>query len=254
MFVEEAKITTEEVEQLRRQLLRAQRLSSVGALASSVAHELNNILTVIYNNAKLGLRKKANDQDRLEALEKILKSGDQAGRIIRNMLGLARKSSETPIQMDLIELVENVLTLTEKDLMKYRVKVEKVYEGQPIAAVIPSQMEQVLINLILNARQAMTKGGTIRLEVAESCEEENLAEIRVSDTGCGIAPEKLRHIFDPFFTTKDPDEEGHGGTGLGLSICRQIIENHQGRIRVESQVGKGTTFTLKLPMSQLGCQ
>ena len=103
------------------------------------------------------------------------------------------------------------------------------------------------LNLIANARQAMPRGGRLRVEVRENAQTQ-MAEIRVSDTGVGIPPEQLRIIFEPFFTTKEPDENGHGGTGLGLSVCRQIIEQHHGRIRVESVVGKGSKFTVKLPL------
>jgi signal transduction histidine kinase len=101
--------------------------------------------------------------------------------------------------------------------------------------------------LIINARQAMPRGGRLRIEVRENAPT-RMAEISVSDTGVGIPPEQLRLIFEPFYTTKEPDEHGHGGTGLGLSVCRQIIEQHHGRIRVESVVGKGSTFTVKLPL------
>jgi len=113
--------------------------------------------------------------------------------------------------------------------------------------IVPAQIEQVLLNLILNARQAMPRGGILRLDVREN-PRTHMAELRVGDTGVGIPPERLRLIFEPFYTTKEPDEHGHGGTGLGLSVCRQIVEQHQGRIRVESLVGKGSTFTVKLPL------
>ena len=113
--------------------------------------------------------------------------------------------------------------------------------------MVPGQIEQVLLNLIINARQAMPRGGRLRIEVRDNPRTE-MVEMRVADTGVGIPPERLRLIFEPFYTTKEPDDHGHGGTGLGLSVCRQIIEQHHGRIRVESVVGKGSTFTVKLPL------
>src|SRR5207244_5655905 len=140
-----------------------------------------------------------------------------------------------------------VLVLTEKDLSKHRVQVDKRFPCRPKAPVVPGQIEQILLNLIINARQAMPRGGRLRLEVSENPQTQ-MAEIRVGDTGIGIPPDQLRLILEPFYTTKEPDEHGHGGTGLGLSVCRQIIEQHQGRIRVESVVGKGSTFTVKLPL------
>jgi signal transduction histidine kinase len=236
-----------EADQLRQQLLQAQRLSSVGALASSVAHEFNNILTTIINYAKLALRPDADEAGRVQALEKILKGSQRAATIVSSMLGFARNNSTQRQPTDLVALVEELLVLTEKDLSKHRVQLEKKYHGRPHAPVVPAQIEQVLLNLIINARQAMPRGGRLRIEVREN-ERTGMAEVTVSDSGIGIPPDRLRLIFEPFYTTKEPDADGHGGTGLGLSVCRQIIEQHQGRIRVESLVGKGSTFTVKLPL------
>jgi signal transduction histidine kinase len=234
-----------EAEALKQQLLQAQRLSSVGELASSVAHEFNNILTTIINYAKMGMRGQ-NAAAQAQAFEKILRGGHRAAGIVNSMLGYARNNSVTRESTDLVALVEEVLVLTEKDLSKHRVQIEKRFEGRPMAVIVPGQIEQILVNLVINARQAMPNGGRLRLEVKESVPADTV-EIRVADTGVGIAPENLRQIFEPFFTTKTPDENGHGGTGLGLSVCRQIIEQHHGRIRVESVVGKGSAFILKLP-------
>jgi signal transduction histidine kinase len=238
---------SQETEQLRQQLLQAQKLSSVGTLASSVAHEFNNILTTIINYAKLGMRAE-NDAARVNSLEKILKAGQRAATITSSMLGFARKSTNRREVCDIVSLVEEILVLTGKDLSKHHITVETRFEGRPRASVVPGQIEQILLNLIINARQAMPRGGRLRVQVREQPDSQ-LVEIRIADSGCGIPPEKLRLIFEPFYTTKDPDEEGHGGTGLGLSVCRQIIEQHQGRIRVESLVGKGSVFTVKLPMT-----
>jgi len=247
MIHEEVMVSSNEADQLRQQLLQAQKLSSVGALASSVAHEFNNILTTILNYARLALRPNADEAGRTQALERILKGSQRAATIINSMLGFARNNSTQRQLTDLCALVEEVLILTEKDLSKHRVHVEKKFEGRPQAHVVPAQIEQVLLNLIINARQAMPRGGHLRLEARENSRT-GMAEIKVGDTGVGIPPDRLRLIFEPFYTTKEPDELGHGGTGLGLSVCRQIIEQHMGRIRVESVVGKGSTFTLKLPI------
>jgi signal transduction histidine kinase len=236
-----------EADQLRQQLLQAQRLSSVGAIASSVAHEFNNILTTIINYAKLALRSEAEEAARTQALEKILKGSQRAATIISSMLGFARNSSTQRQVTDLVALIEEMLVLTEKDLSKHRVQLDKKFHGRPRAPIVPAQVEQVLLNLIINARQAMPRGGRLRIEVREN-ERTGMAEISVSDSGIGIPADRLRLIFEPFYTTKEPDEHGHGGTGLGLSVCRQIIDQHQGRIRVESVVGKGSTFTIKLPL------
>jgi signal transduction histidine kinase len=247
MIGEDVMASTSEADLLRRQLLQAQKLSSVGALASSVAHEFNNILTTIINYARLAQRSPGDEASVTQALEKILKGGQRAAVVINSMLGFARNTSTRREDVDVVALIEETLVLTEKDLSKHRIQVEKKYLGRPTAHVVPAQIEQVLLNLIINARQAMTRGGRLRLEVRDN-PRTNMVEISVADTGVGIPPERLRLIFEPFFTTKEPDGEGHGGTGLGLSVCRQIIEQHQGRIRVESLAGKGSTFTVKLPV------
>jgi signal transduction histidine kinase len=234
-----------ETEALRQQLLQAQRLSSVGELASSIAHEFNNILTTITNSAKLGMRNPDPAEKQL-AFERIAKAGQRAAAIASGMLGYARKSGTHRQRCDLARLVEEVLILTEKDLGKNRVQVEARYSDRPVVWAVPGQVEQILVNLVINARQAMPNGGRLRVEVRDTPAAET-AEVKVSDTGVGIHPDQLRQIFEPFFTTKQPDEHGRGGTGLGLSVCRQIIEQHHGRIRVESVVGKGSTFTVKLP-------
>jgi signal transduction histidine kinase len=247
MFREDT-LTTSETDNLRQQLLRAQRLSSVGTLASSVAHEFNNILTTIINYAKLGLKPDGTEATRTQSLEKILKGSQRAATIISSMLGFARNQSTSREATDLVALVEEVLILTEKDLSKHQVQVEKKFQGRPKAPVIRGQIEQILINLIINARQAMPRGGRLTIEVRDNLQT-HMAEIHISDTGVGIPPDQLRLIFEAFYTTKEPDDDGHGGSGLGLSVCRQIIEQHQGRIRVESVVGKGAKFTVKLPLN-----
>jgi signal transduction histidine kinase len=246
MISEEIMVPTE-TEQLREQLLRAQRLSSVGTLASSVAHEFNNILTTLINYAKLGLRPDCADATKQQAFEKILKGSQRAAVIISSMLGFARNGSVQRELTDLVALLEEVLVLTDKDLSKHQIKTEKRYHSRPKVPVVRGQIEQILLNLIINARQAMPKGGRLTLDVRENLKTQ-MAEVAICDTGVGIQPEQLRLIFEPFYTTKKPDSDGHGGSGLGLSVCRQIIEQHHGRIRVESVVGKGSKFTVKLPL------
>src|SRR5687767_4861649 len=198
----------DETETLRRQLLQAQRLSSVGALASSVAHEFNNILTTIINYAKLGMRGHC-EAPQKQAFEKILKGGQRAATIVNSMLGFARNHSAERIATDVVELVEEVLLQTDKDLSKLRVQIEKKYHGRPVVPVVPGQIEQILVNLVINARQAMPNGGRLRIDVREN-PAARMAEVRIADTGVGIPPDQLRMIFEPFYTTKHPDENGHG--------------------------------------------
>ncbi len=245
--------TVEALEALRRQVVELQRVSSLGILAGSVCHELNNALTPILNYAKLGLRNPDPEFHR-RAFEKILEGAERAASITGGVLGLARPRADQRSATDLARLAEEVILLTGKDLSKHRVHVDFRAEGRPHARVSPAQIQQVLLNLVINARQAMPEGGTVRVRVGTDASG-RLAEVSVTDTGRGIAPADLRRIFEPFFTTKTgPDETGQGGTGLGLSVCREIVEKHRGRLRAESRLGGGTTFTLRLPTCQAPAQ
>lgn len=233
---------------LQQQLMQAQKMSTVGALASSMTHEFNNILTTIINYAKLGLRHK-DAATREKAFDKILAAGQRASKITTGMLSYARRGSDRREATDLVALVQEVLILVAKDLQVHRVRVQTNFEGQPVLAEINAgQIQQVLLNLIINARQAMDGGGQLTVQVKFS-PEPGVGEISVRDSGQGIPAETLRKIFDPYFSTKSADAQGQGGTGLGLALARDVIEAHQGRIRVESTVGQGTTFTLKLPLA-----
>jgi signal transduction histidine kinase len=235
-----------QIESLQLQLLQAQRLSSVGALAASITHEFNNILTTVINYAKMGLRHK-DAATREKAFDKILAAGQRASKITTGMLSYARNRSDRREPCDLALLVEDVLVLVEKDLQMHRVTLQTRLDEHPYAVVNSSQIQQVLLNLVINARQAMPAGGRLAISVQADLEN-GFGEIAVSDSGTGIPADKLPHIFEAFYSTKQADEQGQGGTGLGLSLCRQIIESHRGRIRVESTLGRGTTFTLKLPL------
>ena len=233
---------------LQSQLLQAQKMSSVGVLASSITHEFNNILTTVINYAKMGIRHK-DAATRDKAFDKIMAAGQRASKITTGMLSYARLHGDRQEPMELVPLIEDVLVLVEKDLQRFRVKLVTQFESRPWASVNSGQVQQVLINLIVNARQVMESGGTLTVSVRSNLESGH-AEISIRDTGGGIPAEKLRRIFEPFFTTKTLDEQGQGGTGLGLSLARDVMQTHGGRIRVDSAVGAGTTFTLKFPLVQ----
>jgi signal transduction histidine kinase len=209
---------------------------------------LNNALTPILNYAKLGLRN-PDPAYRERALKQIVESAERAATISRGMLGLARLGTASVDRepADLAQLVEEVVLLVAKDLAKHRVRLDVKVSGGPRARVEPAQIQQVLINLLINARQAMPHGGVVRMRV-ETAAGGRRVEISVSDNGVGIAPADLRRIFEPFYSTKNgPDAAGQGGTGLGLAVCRDIVEAHHGRIRAESRPGQGSTFTIILP-------
>jgi signal transduction histidine kinase len=238
----------EQIAALKERLAQAQKLTALGELASTTTHEFNNVLTTIINYAKLGLRHK-DQATREKAFEKILSAGTRAARITTTILGFARNRTNSLESTDMVKLVEDTLLLLERELSKYRVTVEKYLDPVPATFANPNQIQQVLLNLLINARQAMPQGGRIVIKLSHDVEN-RMVDLMVRDTGCGMSPDVMRRIFDPFFTTKvGPDGSGKGGTGLGLSMCREIVEAHHGRIRVESSPGKGTAFTLKLPMA-----
>ncbi|MFO1021542.1 MAG: ATP-binding protein [Planctomycetales bacterium] len=245
--------TTEEqllqqIQELQQQTMQLQKLSTVGELAFSITHEFNNILTTVINYAKLGLRHK-DEENRNKSFNKILAAGQRASRITTSLLAYARQKSDQRDLADVTQVVEDLLVLVEKDLQKHRISLVTQFDGHPQAMINVGQIQQVLMNLIINARQAMDEGGKLTLQVRKSSDGK-FVEIVVKDTGCGIPKDKLAKIFDRFYSTKTADEQGQGGSGLGLALAREVIEAHEGRIRVESTVGKGTSFILKLQLSQ----
>jgi signal transduction histidine kinase len=238
----------EAIEALRRQVIALQRISSLGVLAGGVFHELNNALTPILNYAKLGLRN-PDPAYRERALTQIVEAAQRAATITRGMLGLSRPGGSLDHRepTDMVRLVREVVALVEKDLAKHRVRLDLKLVGEPWARVHPAQIQQVLLNLLINARQAMPEGGTVRVRLGLDAAGRRV-ELSVADTGVGIAAGDLRRIFEPFYSTKtSPDAAGQGGTGLGLAVCRDIVEAHHGRLRAESRLGQGSIFTLILP-------
>jgi signal transduction histidine kinase len=239
-----------QVEILKEQLGRAQRLTALGELVSTTTHEFNNVLMTILNYAKMGMRHK-DGATRDKCFDKILASANRAATITNTVLGMARNRSAGREPTDLAKLISDTLLLLEREMNKYRVTVETSYQAVPPAMVNGNQIQQVLLNLLINARQAMPGGGRLWIKLLYDAENQ-MIDLVVRDSGCGIPTDKLPRIFDSFYTTKaGPDSSGKGGTGLGLSMCRETIEAHHGRIRVDSTVGKGTAFTLKLPVAKI---
>jgi signal transduction histidine kinase len=239
----------EQIEALEAQLARLQKLAALGELVSTTTHEFNNVLMTILNYARLGLRHK-DEPTRDKALDKIMAAAQRASKITSTILAVARNRSGNFEPLSLKQIVEDTLVLMERELSKYRISVETHLADVPDVLAMGNQIQQVLLNLLINARQAMPGGGRLILRLERDAAADT-ADIIIRDTGCGIPADKLPRIFEPFFTTKSgPDETGKGGTGLGLASCRQIIEAHRGRIRVESTVGKGTQFTIKLPTAK----
>ena len=236
--------------QLRSELRRLQSLATLGELTSTATHEFNNVLMTIINYARLGIRNR-DDATRDKALSKILEASERAAKITNTVLAQARNRGDSLQPTDLGSIIDDSLVLLERELRKYRVAVETdIDPATPAISASGNQLQRVLLNLLINARQAMPEGGTVWLRLAPS-QEAGFVELTVRDSGNGIPHDSLPRIFDAFFSTKSgPDESGKGGTGLGLSACKEIIDAHQGRIRVESTVGKGTAFIIRLPLSQ----
>ncbi|MEA2709256.1 MAG: hypothetical protein QOF78_1857 [Phycisphaerales bacterium] len=245
----------EQLEFLKDQLADSQRLATIGTIAAVIAHEFNNLLTPICSYSQFALASAESDEPDMalirKALAKAFASSTKAGKICTSMLSLARGESsfgEVSVQKLVDEVLQVMAREPQKDGIALRVQVqpELTVEGDCV------QLEQVLLNLLINARQAMLgKGGSLTIKAAE--EAGQVVKIQVIDTGSGIPEKLLAKIFDPFFTTKDASRKGEvKGTGLGLAICREIIEHHKGRIEVSSELGKGTTFTLSLPVKRAG--
>ncbi len=240
------KQATTQLELTRDQLVRSDKLASMGTMAAGIAHEVNNMLTPIMGNAYL-LREISNEvtPDMERMIANIEDASKRAAEMLRQVLDFSRKGPETVEPIDMAGVVNRVLSLLEYRLRKGQVQVRKEYGTAPIIATgNAKQLEQVLTNLIINAIDAMDGGGELAVSIdRRNSGDTNIVLIRVSDNGAGIPEEMRESIFEPFFSTK---EEGKG-TGLGLFISYGIIQKHGGVLEVESEVGRGTTFSIKLP-------
>jgi two-component system, NtrC family, sensor kinase len=236
---------TDRVE-LEAQLTQAEKLSSIGLLAAGVAHEVNTPLTVISSYTQM-LAKQVRGDNRLGMLlEKITQQTFRASEIVNGLLNFSRTSGTEFREIDLNQIIHDTLVLLEHQFKTSQVQVHiDLQASMPHILGNPGKLQQVFLNLFLNAKDAMTGGGT--LGVTTMCNEQ--ACVTITDTGSGISPEHLNRIYDPFFTTKTAPRQGERrGTGLGLAVTYGIIQEHAGKIQVESQVGCGTTFHLEFPM------
>lgn len=233
-------------QQTEAKVRRQEKLSMIGQLAAGVAHELNNPLSIISGNLELLRRGLEQGKVQEREIEVIRRQLDRCRNIAQNLLKLSEQSEPTFKKVDVNKVIEEILYLMRSEIKFRKLHVETQLDTGllPIKAD-PSQLEQVFMNLILNAAQAMAQGGSLKI-ITRRCDQGNGVEIRFSDTGVGIPQENLARIFTPFFTTK----RNGTGVGLGLSIARQMIEGHGGTIQVKSQAGKGTTFIIRLPVDR----
>ncbi|MEX1253275.1 MAG: ATP-binding protein [Dehalococcoidia bacterium] len=229
---------------MQERLLQSEKMVSVGQLVSGVAHELNNPLTGIMGFAQLLLGREQDERTRQD-VETILSEADRASKIVQNLLSFARRKRAEKEPADLNALLQRVLELRSYDLRVKNIDVELDLDSKlPETMVDTNQIQQVFLNLIVNAEQAMLAARDRGTLTVTSRKQKDTVRLSLRDDGPGMSPETLRRIFDPFFTTKEVGE----GTGLGLTISYGIIEDHGGRIWAESAPDKGTSFIIELPI------
>lgn len=250
---------TERLE-LEEQLRQSQRMESIGTLAGGVAHDFNNILTVIMGSGTYLQMALAENSELEPFATQIVLSSERAARLTQSLLAFSRKQTMQVEQFDLNDLVKIIRDFL-GNLLGENLKMEISFSPEPLMLCADrGQIEQVLMNLVVNARDAMPEGGVIHIatsaiehniefEPFEGCHSGKYALISIIDTGCGINEKIRSRVFEPFFTTKDVGQ----GTGLGLSVAYGIVRQHEGNIMVESEVGKGSTFKVYLPIVNNTC-
>lgn len=233
----------EQNEQLRREIVQSERLKSIAILASGMAHEIKNPLTVLKTFSEF-LPRKMDDKEFLKKFQPMIAHEiDRIDALVHELLDFAKPAplqiKPTPIH----PLLDQTLEVLSNDFLKHKINMHKDYslETQAVLNLDPNQFKQALLNILLNAMEAMPTGGIITVTTRPSADLQ-YALIKIQDTGCGIRSEDIAHIFDPFFTKKDH------GTGLGLSITYEIVRGHQGKIFVESEESRGTAFVIELPL------
>jgi signal transduction histidine kinase len=234
-----------EVEALRAQLQHAQRLATVGTMTAMVAHEFNNILTPIVNYAQM-----AREDPRLlrKAIDRAAAGGQRATDICRALLDMTAQGPSSPEPVRLADLVADVLSAVARDPRRDGIELAVDVPEDLLARTRRVELHQVLTNLFINAREAVLAAtGQRRIDIAARRGDHDNVLISVRDTGVGIAPENLPRIFEPFFTTRHDAARPAAGHGLGLAICKDIVAALGGEISVDSAVGRGATFTVRLP-------
>lgn len=235
---------------LKSQLTKIQHLANTGTISHMIAHEINNLLTPLRNYAAVALENPEDKPFVEKALQKTVQNCERASNVMESMLAIANGQAQEKTDVYLLELVEEIFTCLCRDFTKDGITVEINIPENLTVRCIPVQIQQVLMNLILNARDAMlSHGGILCIKATET--NENVI-IEVSDTGDGIDAADLKNIFDSFFTTKTNKNTSseYSGTGLGLAFCKKIIEEHEGLISVESKSSEGSRFKIILPKHQ----
>jgi two-component system NtrC family sensor kinase len=247
--LENARLYTElsdfarELEESQAQLVQAEKLAGMGRLAASIAHEINNPLQAIHNCLHLTLKRPLNEEKKTRYLGMAQEEVERLITIVQRMLEFYRPSREGMAPTNVHTIIENVLALSSKRLQHGKITVaKKLATDLPTINAVSDQLKQVFLNIVINAVEAMQQGGKLYIET-ELSEDGDWLSIAFTDTGSGLSEKEQENIFEPFFTTKVT------GTGLGLSVSYGIIERHGGRIEVQSELGKGATFTVYLPLN-----
>jgi PAS domain S-box-containing protein len=241
---EEIKKAYDELKNIKGQLIQSEKLSALGRLSAGLAHELNSPLDGIMTLLRLNNKKLAENSPESERNSAMLSAAEHMARIIKDLTSFARESNAVFAEINLNEVIESVLSFSSYQLTRDNISIVKNYSDclKSIRGE-KGQIQQVILNMITNARHAMPEGGTLTITTGNP-KDDSYVFIKFIDTGRGIDKDDLDKIFDPFFTTKEPGE----GVGLGLSVSYGIIETHQGEITIASEPGKGTTFTVTFPV------
>jgi signal transduction histidine kinase len=229
---------------LEEQMVQTEKLTSLGLLAAGVAHEVNTPLAVISNYIQMLAKQIPPDDPRQKTIDKIVKQTFRASEIVNNLLNFSRTASAEFAELNMNDVLEETLSLVQHPFKTARVQVIQAFQGDlPPVLGSTTRLQQVFLNLFMNARDAMPNGGMLEVRTGT---QNGSVEVEVTDTGLGIPPEYLHRIFDPFFTTKSSGR----GTGLGLSVSYGIIKEHAGKVEVRSTPGKGTSFRLEFPVAR----
>jgi two-component system NtrC family sensor kinase len=232
---------------LKTQLTQLQHLANIGTVSHMIVHEINNLLTPLRNYATLALDNLDDKELTQKALQIIELNCERASKVMESMLSLADGQKQEKKKVSLKILVEEIFTCLCRDFAKDGITVDVRIPEDLMVWVVPVQFQQVLMNLILNARDAMLpRGGVLTIKAGQTSD---TIEIEVSDTGEGIESDNLKNVFETFFTTKtdNKSESEYSGTGLGLAFCKKIVDKHKGCISVESEHASGSKFKITLP-------
>jgi len=247
--IAERKQKEEDRKRFQAQLIHSKKMAGIGNLASGIAHEFNNLLQIISGHVQFA-QKTGKPEDMKEALDIVINTSDKATKIVRDLLAFSRMESADKELCYIKEPLESVLSLTEAQLKKNNIKIERNYGRSSKLSINKGEMQQVFLNMITNARDAiLPKRGKLKIRIRQI---QRNVEVSFCDTGRGIKEEELEKVFEPFYTTKVSRGRrvNNIGTGLGLSVSYGIVKRHGGTIRVEGNEGNGAIFTVVLPIKK----